>query len=90
MRYVSDSAYFLYLLHIPLVFVAQYLVKYLDLPASVKFAIVCISLTVVLLLIYEFVIRYNFLGTLLNGKRTRKAAKPAKADGEENLVLEDK
>lgn len=89
-RYVSDSAYFLYLLHIPLVFVAQYLVKYLDLSAFVKFAIVCISLTVVLLLIYEFMVRYTILGTLLNGKRTRTGVKPAKADGEENLVLGDK
>lgn len=70
-RYISDSSYWLYLMHIPLVFVAQYLVKSLDLPAFVKFAIVCVSLTAVLLLIYDLVVRYTVIGTLLNGKRTR-------------------
>ncbi|PHS03306.1 MAG: hypothetical protein COA78_18290 [Blastopirellula sp.] len=70
-RYISDSSYWLYVAHMPLIFLAQALVKPLDLPALVKFAIVCVSVTGVLLLSYDLCIRYRWLGTLLNGKRTR-------------------
>ncbi len=72
-RYLSDSAYFLYLMHLPLIFIPQYLMKQVDLPAGVKFTVVCVSITAVLLLIYELGVRYTFVGTLLNGKRTRIA-----------------
>ena len=72
-RYLSDSAYFLYLMHLPLIFIPQYLMKQVNLPAGVKFTVVCVSITAVLLLIYELGVRYTFVGTLLNGKRTRLA-----------------
>lgn len=70
-RYVSDSSYWLYVAHLPLIFVAQHLVKPLDAPAAVKFGIVCVSVTAVLLLTYDFCIRYTWVGTLLNGPRSR-------------------
>ncbi|MDF1850887.1 MAG: acyltransferase family protein [Verrucomicrobiales bacterium] len=70
-RYLSDSSYFLYLAHIPLVFLVQHFVKLVPAPAIVKFGITCAVLTGLLLLVYEFAIRYTFLGTLLNGKRVR-------------------
>ena len=72
-RYLSDSAYFLYLLHLPLLFVPQYLMKQADVPAAVKFIVVCVSTTAVLLLTYHFCIRYTLVGTMLNGKRRRPA-----------------
>lgn len=80
-RYVSDSAYFLYLMHLPLIFVPQYLMKQVDLPAFVKFTVVCISTTAVLLLIYEKVVRYTPIGTLLNGPRKRPIIPPPLPDG---------
>ncbi len=72
-RYLSDSAYFLYLLHLPLIFVPQYFMKLADLPAAAKFAVVCVSTTAVLLLVYQLWVRYTVVGTLLNGKRRRPA-----------------
>jgi len=43
-----------------------------DMPSFPKFLIACAATTLPLLLIYEFVVRYTFIGTLLNGKRTRE------------------
>ncbi len=77
-RYVSDSSYWLYVAHLPLIFVAQALVKSLNVPAIVKFAIVCAGVTTVLLLTYDLAVRYTWLGTLLNGKRTRPSRKNQK------------
>jgi len=70
-RYISDSSYWLYIGHLPLIFLAQHLVKPLDLPAFAKFAIVCVGVTGILLLSYHLMIRYTWVGTLLNGKRQR-------------------
>lgn len=75
-RYVSDSSYFLYLAHIPLVFLIQHFVKFIPAPAFVKFGITCVVLTGSLLIVYELAIRYTFIGTLLNGKRTRPPKAP--------------
>jgi len=71
LRYISDSAYWLYVAHLPLVMVAQTLAKPLDIPAGFKFALVCTTVTAVLLISYSLFVRYSWLGTLLNGKRVR-------------------
>ena len=65
-RYLSDVAYWLYLAHLPIILVAQEMVRTWDLPAVVKYGLVCVSVTGVLLLIHQFFLRYTFLGTLLN------------------------
>ena len=65
-RYLSDVAYWLYLAHLPLILVAQEMVRTWNLPAVVKFGLVCFGVTGVLLLIHQFFLRYTFLGTLLN------------------------
>ena len=76
-RYVSDSSYWLYIAHIPVIFLAQATVKPWDLPACAKFASVCVGVTAVLLVTYDLFVRYTWIGTLLNGKRTRPSKKNA-------------
>ena len=71
MRYISDSSYWLYLAHVPLVLFAQGVVKNWNLPPVLKFLIVCVSVTGFLMLTYRYCVRYTIIGTILNGPRER-------------------
>ena len=66
-RYISDSSYWLYLAHLPLIIGAQMLVRDWAIPATVKFMLVCGVVTAFLLIIYQTLVRYRWLGRFLNG-----------------------
>ena len=68
-RFVSDSAYWLYIAHLPLIQIIQFWVSDWPLPSYVKLIFIWIVTTVLLLLSYRYLIRYTLIGTLLNGKR---------------------
>jgi peptidoglycan/LPS O-acetylase OafA/YrhL len=70
-RYVSDSSYWLYLTHLPLIIAAQVIVRDWPMPAFVKFVIICSLVTGFLLLLYDKMVRYTWIGRMLNGPRTR-------------------
>ena len=70
-RYLSDSAYWLYLAHLPFVVAGQTTIRNWDLPAGVKFVGLTAVTTLLLLASYQLVVRYTPLGTLLNGRRER-------------------
>ncbi|MCP4966050.1 MAG: acyltransferase family protein [bacterium] len=69
-RYLSDSAYWLYLAHLPLIIAGQALIRDWDTPASVRFLGLCAISTLILLASYQLFIRYTPIGWLLNGRRT--------------------
>ncbi len=71
MRYVSDSAYWLYVAHLPLIMVAQSVVQDWPLPAMVKLILVTFATSGLLLLSYHWCVRYTVIGRLLNGPRVR-------------------
>ena len=81
-RYLSDASYWMYLWHLPLVLVAQVLVREWALDAHVKFALICVTVTLILLATYQLGVRYTPIGTMLNGRRVRgskSAASPVVA-----------
>jgi peptidoglycan/LPS O-acetylase OafA/YrhL len=80
-RYVSDSSYWLYIAHLPVLQVLQIWMSDWALPSIVKFVIICGITTGVLLVAYEYLIRYSQIGTMLNGARKR----PERIAGKEAL-----
>ena len=72
-RYLSDASYWLYLTHLPLIIAAQVIVRDWPLPAALKFVLISSTVTGVLLVAYHTMVRYTWIGTMLNGPRTRPA-----------------
>lgn len=75
-RYLSDSSYWLYIGHIAALGFMAVLVNLLDMPSFLKLIISLILATVILLLTYHAYVRYTWVGTMLNGKRTREKELP--------------
>ncbi|MEO2018734.1 MAG: acyltransferase family protein [Fuerstiella sp.] len=71
MRYISDSSYWLYLAHLPLIIILQAIVRSWPIPAFAKLTTVCTVTTILLLASYQLFVRYTFIGTMLNGPRKR-------------------
>ncbi len=70
-RYVSDSSYWLYIAHLPLVVAGQFALAYVSLPPLLEFTLLTITATTVLMLSYHWLVRYTWIGRLLNGRRER-------------------
>ncbi|MCP4782620.1 MAG: acyltransferase family protein [Fuerstiella sp.] len=71
MRYISDSSYWLYLAHLPLIIILQAVIRSWPIPAFAKLTMVCTVTTVLLLASYQLFVRYTLIGTMLNGPRKR-------------------
>ena len=71
-RYMSDASYWLYLWHLPLIVVAFELLALWRFSIHLKFVLMNLAVTVILLVVYQFGVRYTPIGTMLNGKRTRR------------------
>lgn len=76
-RYIADSSYWLYLIHLPIVMLLQAMVAKLNAPAEVKILIVLGVAFPLMFASYQLMVRRSFIGAILNGRRAPKAAKPA-------------
>jgi glucans biosynthesis protein C len=68
-RYMSDSSYWLYLMHMPVVVGLQVAFRPLPLPAIAKIPLVLGVSVVILVATYDLFVRSTWIGALLNGRR---------------------
>jgi fucose 4-O-acetylase-like acetyltransferase len=77
--YLSDSAYWVYLLHFPLTIIFGALLYQLPLPALLKIAINIAATTLVCVGSYQLFVRHTWVSQLLNGKRHPRSARAVPA-----------
>ena len=76
MRYISDSSYWVYLIHLPLTAIIPAFIWDLPFPAFLKFLIVLSLTTIICFVSYHYFVRNTFIGKFLNGRKyTGKIAK---------------
>jgi glucan biosynthesis protein C len=76
-RYLADASYWLYLIHLPILMVLQVAVSGLDWPWPIKFAAILLIALPLMFASYQLLVRYSFIGTVLNGRRERRESTPA-------------
>jgi glucan biosynthesis protein C len=75
MRYISDSSYWVYLIHLPLTAIIPAFIWEFPLPTLVKFIIVLSLTTLICFATYHYLVRNTFIGKFLNGKKYPKKIK---------------
>ena len=68
-QYVSQSSYWVYLVHLPLVFLAGWCLVQYDLPAAFKFLLVCGFTAIVAFLTFHYGVQKTWLSDFLHGRR---------------------
>jgi glucans biosynthesis protein C len=76
-RYLADASYWLYLIHLPILMALQVAVSNLDWPWPIKFGTILLVALPLMFASYQLLVRYSFIGTVLNGRRMRREGKPA-------------
>jgi peptidoglycan/LPS O-acetylase OafA/YrhL len=68
-RYIADSSYWIYLVHLPLVIALQAWVSRFPWPWEAKFVTVLAIGFALMFASYELLVRHTFIGGVLNGRR---------------------
>ncbi len=71
-RYLSDSSYWVYLIHVSIVGSAQVLLLSANLHGVFKLLIVLLITIFITLITYRYFVRYTIIGEVLNGKREKQ------------------
>ena len=70
-RYLSDASYWLYIMHMPIIVYLQIRWYDWEINPVLKCMLILTIVMVPLLVMYHFLVRYSFIGTMLNGKKFR-------------------
>lgn len=70
-RYIADASYWIYLAHYPVVLYLQDAMSEWPAHWTLKFGLIVAAALAFSLLTYHFLVRYSFIGGLLNGRRYR-------------------
>jgi len=70
--YISNSSYWVYLFHMPVISIAAWIMLPFDLPAELKFLIIASGTTVVCFTSYHYLIQNSWVSDLLNGLKFKQ------------------
>jgi peptidoglycan/LPS O-acetylase OafA/YrhL len=68
-RYLSDASYWMYLVHVPIVWSLQAWMMRWPLHWTLKFVLILVIAGTLLLASYHYLVRSTWLGKLLNGRK---------------------
>ncbi len=68
-RYISDASYWIYLMHLSTIAFFMMLTRPFDWHWSIKFLIMITGSMAVLLVTYHYLVRYTWIGAVLNGRK---------------------
>ena len=68
-RYIADSSYWIYLVHLPVVVALQILVAQWPAHWTLKYPLIVAAAVPLLFLSYHYLVRSTFIGAQLNGRR---------------------
>ena len=77
--YLSDSSYWLYIAHLPIILLGQMALAQTELPLIVKMLVLTLGTTGLLLVVYHFCVRHTLIGRTLNGSRRNAQSAQAAA-----------
>jgi peptidoglycan/LPS O-acetylase OafA/YrhL len=69
LRFLSDSSYWVYIVHLPIVFAVQYPLMDMDLSLITKYSLSVIITFLISILSYLLIVRWTPIGWLLNGRK---------------------
>jgi len=69
LRYISDSSYWVYIIHLPVLFYLQFILLDVNYGAWIEFAISSLGTMAIGMISYKLLVRRTPIGILLNGKR---------------------
>jgi len=87
-RWMADSSYWCYLASLPPIVLLQFLALPWEIPGPLKFACVSLATIALLLLTYQYGVRYTCIGRLLNGPRRESVRKPSQMGSSKDRELE--
>ena len=69
LRFISDGAYWMYLIHLPIVTLITFFMFNLHMPIEIKFLIAIVMTSIICMGTYKYFVRSTPIGILLNGRR---------------------
>ena len=69
MRYLSDSSYWVYLVHLSFTAIIPSFISGWSIPATLKFLFVLLTTSFLCFVSYHYLVRGTFIGKFLNGRK---------------------
>ncbi len=68
-RYIADSSYFVYIIHVHILLLIHALIYPIQASAEVKFTLSTLATLIISILLYHLICRHSWIGLFLNGRK---------------------